>query len=84
MELDILELDLALDFLESLARVTAGIDAGDSVDRLIEFGSATSSLADGFHLRSQHGHTETTDQNRQEDRDDFTRVDAVSVDLEIN
>jgi hypothetical protein len=79
--MNVFERDPSLDRLKPVSFLASCIDRRHPVNRFVQLGSTSSSFSNGFHLGGQHGHTETTDKDGQEDGDDLSRVDAVSIDL---
>lgn len=71
MKLDIFERDPPLDGLKPGAFLAPRINRRYPIDGFVQLGSTTSSFTDGFHFGRQHGHTETTDEDGQEDGDDL-------------
>lgn len=80
--MNVFERDPSLDRLKPVSFLAPRVNGRYSVNSFVQLGGTSSSFTNGFHFGRQHGHTETSDKDRQEDGDDLARVDAVSVDLE--
>lgn len=75
-EVDVLELDQALDVFRLETSFRLGVDDGDTVDRGIDLGGSTTRERDRLQVRRELRKREGTDEDREEDVDDLARGDA--------
>jgi hypothetical protein len=80
MELDVFEGNDTLDVIKSKSVGRSRIDSRDSVDSLEKLGGGALSFTNGLHLGSQHGKREGSDDDREKDIDDDTRIGLTSGD----
>ncbi len=74
VELDVLEGNFT-DTLLGLETVFARrVNKRDAVNGLVEFGRCTTCVCDGLHFGGEKGERERTNENREEDIDDNSRI----------